>query len=47
MSMLHPTTGKTISSYKPLIHDLTTAETWQTVFGKDFDSIAQGNHKMG
>jgi hypothetical protein len=40
--MVHPLTGKTISSYKNL-----TAETWQTAFGKDFGSIAQGDNTTG
>ncbi len=30
--MVHPVTGETISSYKKLMHDLATAETWQTAF---------------
>ncbi len=34
--MVHPVTGKTISSYKKLMHDPATAETWQTAFDKDF-----------
>jgi hypothetical protein len=34
--MVHPVTGKTISSYKKLMHDPATAEVWQTAFGKDF-----------
>jgi hypothetical protein len=45
--MVHPTTGKTISSYKCLMHDLTTAETWHTAFGKDFGGMAQGDTKTG
>jgi hypothetical protein len=45
--MVHPTTGKTISSYKHLMHNLATAKTWQTAFGKDFGSMAQGNNKTG
>jgi hypothetical protein len=32
MPMVHPVTGKTISSYKQLMKDPTTAEMWQTVF---------------
>jgi hypothetical protein len=47
MPMVHPTTGKTISSYKRLINNPATAETWQTAFGKDFGSMAQGDKKMG
>jgi hypothetical protein len=47
MPMVHPTTGETISSYKRLIHDPATAETWQTAFGKNFESMAQGDNKTG
>jgi hypothetical protein len=43
MPMVHPITGETISSYKWLVKDLTTAETWQMVFGKDFGSMVQCN----
>ena len=45
--MVHPTTGETISSYKRLMNDPETAETWQTMFGKDFGGMAQGNNKTG
>ncbi len=45
--MVHPTTGKTISSYKKLMHNPVTAEMWQTAFGKDFGRMAQGNNKTG
>jgi hypothetical protein len=34
--MVHPITGETLSSYKKLMNNPATAETWQTVFGKDF-----------
>jgi hypothetical protein len=44
--MVHPITGDTISSYKKLMHDPATVETWQTAFGKDFDGMAQGDDKM-
>jgi hypothetical protein len=47
MSMVHPTTGKTISSYKHLMHDPDTLEVWQTAFGKDFGGMAQGDNKTG
>jgi hypothetical protein len=47
MPMVHPTTGKTISSYKRLMHDPAMAVTWQTAFGKDFGSMAQGDTKLG
>ncbi len=29
------------------MHNPATAETWQTAFGKDFSSMAQGNNKTG
>jgi hypothetical protein len=41
MPMVHLITGKTISSYKRLMKDPTTAKTWQTMsFGKDFGGMA-------
>ncbi len=46
MPMVHPITGETISSCKQLMHDPTTAETWQTAFGKDFGGMVQGDLKM-
>jgi hypothetical protein len=36
MPMVHPTTGKIISSYKRLMNDPATAKTWLMAFGKDF-----------
>jgi len=45
--MVHPVTGKTISSYRKLMNDPVTAETWQTAFGKDFGGMAQGDNKTG
>ncbi len=45
--MVHPITGKTISSYKKLMNDPATAEVWQTAFGKDFSGMAQGCNKTG
>ena len=47
MPMVIPVTGETISSYKRLMKDPTTAETWQMAFGKDFGGMAQGNDKTG
>jgi hypothetical protein len=47
MPMIHPIMGETISSYKWLMKDPTTAETLQTAFGKDFGGMAQGNQKTG
>jgi hypothetical protein len=47
MPMIHPTTGETITSYKKLMHNRATMEIWQTAFGKDFGSMAQGNNKTG
>jgi hypothetical protein len=45
--MVHPTMGETISSYKQLMNNPITADTWQTEFGKDFVSMCQGDIKMG
>ena len=45
--MVHPITGETISSYKKLMHNPATAEVWQTVFGKDFGGMCQGDNKTG
>ena len=45
--MVHPVTGRTISSYKKLMNDPATAEVWQTAFGKDFGGMAQGCKKTG
>ncbi len=45
--MVHPVAGETISSYKKLMHDPATAETWQTAFGKDFRGMTQGDDKTG
>ena len=43
--MVHPVTGKTISSYKWLMNNPATAKFWQVAFGKDFGRMAQGNEK--
>jgi hypothetical protein len=45
--MVHPITGKTISSYKRLMNDPATTEVWQTAFRKDFGGMAQGCNKTG
>ncbi len=46
MPMVHPTTIETIRSYKQLMHNPATAETLQTIFGKDFGGmVAQGDNK--
>jgi hypothetical protein len=45
--MVHPITGITISSYKKLINDPTTAEVWQIAFGKEFGGMAQEDNKTG
>jgi hypothetical protein len=45
--MVHPITGKTISSYKKLMKDPATAEVWQTAFGKEFGGMAEGDNKTG
>jgi hypothetical protein len=46
-SMVHPVTGCTLTSYKKLMHNPTTAEIWQTTFSKDFGGMAQGCNKIG
>jgi hypothetical protein len=43
--IVHPVTGKTVSSYKKLMHEPATAKVWQTAFGRDFGSMAQGDNK--
>jgi hypothetical protein len=45
--MVHPITGKTISSYKNLMNDPATDKVWQTAFGIVFGEMAQGAKKMG
>jgi hypothetical protein len=47
MPMIHPITGKSISSYKRLMNDPVTVDTWMTAFGKDFGGMSQGNNKTG
>ncbi len=47
MLVVHPATGKTISSYKQLMNNPVTANTWQMAFGKDFGSMCQGDNKTG
>jgi hypothetical protein len=42
MPMIHPTTGETITSYKKLMNNPAMMEIWQTLFGKDFGGMAQG-----
>ncbi len=45
--MVHPTTSEMITSYKQLMHELETAEVWQTAFVKDFGRMVQGDNKTG
>ncbi len=45
--MVHPVTGKTISSYKKFMNDPATAEVWQTAFSPDVGGMAQGCDKTG
>jgi hypothetical protein len=47
MPMIHPITGESISSYKRLMNNPATADTWMTGFGKDFGGMSQGNNKTG
>ena len=43
--MVHPVTGKVISSYKKAINNPPIVEVWKTTFGKEFGGLAQGNNK--
>ncbi len=45
--MVHPVMGDTIWSYKKMMNGLATAGVWQTVFGKDFGGMCQGDNKTG
>jgi hypothetical protein len=45
MPMVHPTTGKTISSYKQHMNKPVTVDMWQMAFGKDFGNMCQGDNK--
>jgi hypothetical protein len=47
MPMTHPITGKSISSYKHLMNNPATVDTWITAFGKDFGRMSQGDNKTG
>jgi hypothetical protein len=47
MPMVHPTTSKTINSYKMLMHNPATSKIWQMAFGKDFGCMAQGGNYTG
>jgi hypothetical protein len=47
MPTIHPTTGETITSYKKLLNNPATQETWMTAFGKDFGRMYQGDNKTG
>jgi len=43
--VIHPVTGKTISSYTKAIKDPSLSEVWQKAFGKEFGGLAQGDAK--
>jgi hypothetical protein len=43
--MIHPITGESISSYKCLMNNPVTVDTWMTAFGKDFGGMSQGKNK--
>jgi hypothetical protein len=47
MPMIHPTTGKSISSNKHLTNNPATVEVWMTAYGKDFGGMSQGKNKTG
>ena len=43
--VIHPTTGEVIDKYRKLTTDKELGEIWQTAFGKEFGSLAQGDTK--
>jgi len=45
--VIHPVTGKTISSYKKAMQDPNLSKVWQRAFGKEFGGLAQGDTKTG
>jgi hypothetical protein len=45
LPMMHPVTGKTISSYKKLMNNHMMTEIWQMAFGKDFGGMVQVDNK--
>ena len=45
--VIHPTTGELITSYKKLANDPEMKVIWQTRFGKDWESLAQGDKRTG
>jgi hypothetical protein len=47
MPMIHPTIGETITSYKKLMNNPATQETWMAEFGKDFGGMCRGDNKTG
>jgi hypothetical protein len=47
MPVIHPVTGKIISSCKCLMNDPATMEVWMMAFGKDFKGMSQGDNKTG
>jgi hypothetical protein len=47
MPMVHPVTGETITSYKKLMKDPVTQDTWMTAFGNNFGGMSQGDNKTG
>jgi hypothetical protein len=47
MPMVHPITSETITSYRKLMKDPVTQETWMTAFGNDFGGMSQGDNKTG
>lgn len=45
--VIHPTTGAIITKYHKLAKDKELGYTWQTSFGKEFGSLAQGDKRTG
>jgi hypothetical protein len=45
VTMVHPITGKHITSYRKLMQDPAMSEVWMTAFSKDSGSMCQGDNK--
>ena len=45
--VIHPKTGELITSYKRLSKDPELRELWETGFGKEWGSLAQGDKRTG
>ena len=45
--VIHLETNEIITSYTNLIKDLLMRDVWETVFGKEFGNLAQGDDRQG